>query len=149
MVRRTISRSLHPSNSTLQGAGNSVFPLLSANRNADLKLLAYDYSNHAVKLVQVRPLCHYDVSLVLNTSQTNSLYTSPPIGTIQASVWDLASRDTLPQHVLPESVDIVVLVFVLSALHPNEWRTAVNNAYKVCLQPLSSARFCLRRQSRC
>lgn len=149
MVRRTISRSLHPSNSTLQGAGNSVFPLLSANRNPDLKLLAYDYSNHAVKLVQVCPLCYYDVLLVLNLSQTNSLYTSPPIGTIQASVWDLTSHDSLPQHVLPESVDIVVLVSVLSALHPNEWRTAVNNVYKVCRQTLSSARFFLRHRSRC
>ena len=37
-----------------KGAGNSIFPLLSANRNPDLHLRAYDYSSHAVKLVQVR-----------------------------------------------------------------------------------------------
>lgn len=35
------------------GAGNSVFPLLSANKNPALSLHAYDYANHAVKLVQV------------------------------------------------------------------------------------------------
>ena len=35
------------------GAGNSIFPLLAANRNPDLHLRAYDYSSHAVKLVQV------------------------------------------------------------------------------------------------
>ena len=36
-----------------KGAGNSIFPLLAANRNPDLHLRAYDYSSHAVKLVQV------------------------------------------------------------------------------------------------
>lgn len=39
------------------GAGNSVFPLLSANENPDLILRAYDYSPHAVKLVQVSSAC--------------------------------------------------------------------------------------------
>jgi tRNAThr (cytosine32-N3)-methyltransferase len=37
----------------ISGAGNSVFPLLTANQNPDLHLRAYDYSHHAVKLVQV------------------------------------------------------------------------------------------------
>lgn len=35
------------------GAGNAVFPLLAANENPHLRLKAYDYSSHAVKLVQV------------------------------------------------------------------------------------------------
>jgi hypothetical protein len=35
------------------GAGNSVFPLLSANKNPELVFKAFDYSSHAVKLVQV------------------------------------------------------------------------------------------------
>ncbi len=35
------------------GAGNSVFPLLTANENPLLKLHACDFSSHAVKLVQV------------------------------------------------------------------------------------------------
>ena len=39
--------------SSSKGAGNSVFPLLAANQNPDLRLFAYDYSSHAVKLVQV------------------------------------------------------------------------------------------------
>lgn len=30
-----------------------MFPLLSANQNPQLELRAYDYSSHAVKLVQV------------------------------------------------------------------------------------------------
>ena len=39
--------------SILIGTGSAVFPLLSANQNPDLVLRAFEYSNHAVKLVQV------------------------------------------------------------------------------------------------
>ncbi|PAV20032.1 methyltransferase [Pyrrhoderma noxium] len=95
------------------GAGNSVFPLLTANQNPDLKLLAFDYASHAVKLVQ-----------------HNELYHAPPIGSISASVWDLSSS-ALPNEVQPGSVDIIVLIFVLSALHPNEWARAVANIHKM------------------
>ncbi|KLO19294.1 methyltransferase [Schizopora paradoxa] len=95
------------------GAGNSVFPLLTANENPLLKLHACDFSSHAVKLVQHNPL-----------------YTNPPMGSISASVWDLTS-DSLPEGIAPGSVDIVVLVFVLSALHPREWAKAVANVYKM------------------
>lgn len=38
---------------TSTGAGNTVFPLLAMNKNPYLNLRAYDYSPHAVKLVQV------------------------------------------------------------------------------------------------
>ncbi|KIK04550.1 hypothetical protein K443DRAFT_675800 [Laccaria amethystina LaAM-08-1] len=96
------------------GAGNSVFPLLSANQNPDLKLRAYDYSSHAVKLVQ-----------------TNPLYESPPVGSIHAAVWDVTSTDDLPSDIEPGTVDIVILVFVMSALHPEEWGRAINNIHKM------------------
>ncbi|OCH96299.1 methyltransferase [Obba rivulosa] len=95
------------------GAGNAVFPLLTANKNPALKLHAYDYSSHAVKLVQ-----------------TNPLYSSPPIGTIQAGVWDVTSS-SLPPDVQPGSVDIILLIFVLSALHPHEWRNAISNIHQM------------------
>ncbi|KAF9454367.1 methyltransferase [Macrolepiota fuliginosa MF-IS2] len=94
------------------GAGNSVFPLLSVNRNPELVFKAYDYSNHAVKLVQ-----------------TNPLYVSPPCGLITASVWDVTSSNGLPADVTPQSVDVAILVFVMSALHPDEWARAVNNIH--------------------
>jgi len=95
------------------GAGNTVFPLLAMNQNPHLSLRAYDYSPHAVKLVQRNPA-----------------YESPPIGDIRASVWDLSS-DQLPANLEPGSVDIAVLVFVLSALHPNEWFSAVRNLHRM------------------
>ncbi|KAF5351286.1 hypothetical protein D9758_007997 [Tetrapyrgos nigripes] len=96
------------------GAGNSVFPLLAANKNPQLSLYAYDYSNHAVKVVQNHPL-----------------YLDPPLGTLHASVWDLTSPDTLPDGLEPGSVDIIILVFVFSALHPDEWGRAVRNVHKL------------------
>src|SRR5260221_5054162 len=51
------------------------------------------------------------------SSQHNALYTAPPCGTISAAVWDLSSAE-LPPGLAPRSADILVLVFVLSALHP-------------------------------
>ncbi|KAG2345928.1 methyltransferase [Suillus weaverae] len=96
------------------GAGNAAFPLLTANQNPNLIIRAYDYSTHAVKLVQ-----------------TNALYSSPPVGKIEAAVWDLSLLDTLPPGVEPGTVDIVILVFVLSALHPDEWGKAIANIHKM------------------
>ncbi|CCM02647.1 uncharacterized protein FIBRA_04751 [Fibroporia radiculosa] len=95
------------------GAGNAIFPLLSANANPSLHLRAYDYSPHAVKLVQANPL-----------------YLNPPMGSIKAAVWDLTLSE-LPPEVEPESVNIVILVFVLSALHPQEWHKAITNIHKM------------------
>ncbi|CAL1714483.1 unnamed protein product [Somion occarium] len=95
------------------GAGNAVFPLLAANKNPQLSLYAYDYASHAVKVVQ-----------------SNPLYLEPPVGTIKSAVWDLSS-DSLPPDLAPNSIDIVTLVFVLSALHPREWSQAIVNIHRI------------------
>ncbi|KAI9458141.1 S-adenosyl-L-methionine-dependent methyltransferase [Lactarius psammicola] len=95
------------------GAGNAIFPLLEQNRNPELRIHAFDYSSHAIKLVQ-----------------HNTLYTSPPCGTITASVWDLSSVSP-PPDLMPRSADILVLVFVLSALHPSEWPRAISNIAQI------------------
>ncbi|PWN43478.1 S-adenosyl-L-methionine-dependent methyltransferase [Ceraceosorus guamensis] len=98
------------------GAGNTVFPLLEMNRNPHLSLVACDYSAEAVRVVQ-----------------SHELYRRPSCGTLDASVWDLSSTEAgagganLPRGVEAASVDIAVLIFVLSALHPKEWRAAVRN----------------------
>ncbi|WFD43698.1 tRNA(Thr) (cytosine(32)-N(3))-methyltransferase [Malassezia psittaci] len=98
------------------GAGNTVFPLLEMNQNPALDLVACDYAEQAVNVVKTNPLCQ-----------------DPPMGHCQAHVWDLsagtAGEASLPPGIDPGSVDIVVLVFVFSALHPREWASAVNNVY--------------------
>ena len=71
-------------------------------------------------------------------------------GKIDASVWDITSKPTsletlsisdsprppastfsLPQGVLPGSVDVLTVIYVLSALHPIEWEQAIHNLYTV------------------
>ena len=120
----------HSSKQLSQGAGNAAFPLLSANKNPQLAIRAYDYSSHAVKLVQASiftlPLHHIHMC-----PQNNPLYANPPTGSIQAAVWDLTSENSLPPGVDPETVDIVLCVFVLSALHPDEWGKATANIHRV------------------
>lgn len=93
------------------GAGNTVFPLLEINRNDKLRIHACDYSSEAVSVVR-----------------SNPLYTSPPNGAYCLStVWDLSSSTELPEGLKPNSVDIIVLIFVFSALHPREWNQAITN----------------------
>ena len=135
------------------GAGNTVFPLLSVNKNPGLRLIACDYAPQSVQVVK-----------------SHDLYRNPPAGSCEAYVWDLsqgagrkscgwkdtqaehgapvsdiassasytASFDTsrLPPNVQPGTVDIVVLIFVLSALHPREWKAAADNVYQM-LKPRS------------
>ena len=49
---------------------------------------------------------------------------------IQADVWD-AAGDELPPSLGEESVDVVILIFIFSALSPSQWHKAVSNIYKV------------------
>lgn len=49
---------------------------------------------------------------------------------IQADVWDAAS-DELPPGLEDGSVDIVVMIFIFSALSPSQWKQAVQNIYRL------------------
>ncbi|KAH9012001.1 hypothetical protein EDB85DRAFT_2159429 [Lactarius pseudohatsudake] len=50
------------------GAGNAIFPLLEQNRNPELRIHAFDYSSHAIKLVQVGFFSVQSLSLLINHS---------------------------------------------------------------------------------
>lgn len=81
-------------------------------------------------------------------------------GTMHASVWDITSKlsphstsssstsaspedqlsslsieeqptYSLPEGITPGSVDVISVIFVLSALHPREWKQAIHNLYTV------------------
>ncbi|KAF9926121.1 hypothetical protein FBU30_004265 [Linnemannia zychae] len=92
------------------GAGNTMFPLLNESKNPKLFVYACDFSSTAVKVVQ-----------------SNRLYDEKRG---KAFVWDLASDD-IPPEVEPESMDVLVLIFVFSALHPDKWNQAIDNLYKL------------------
>ena len=53
-------------------------------------------------------------------------------GVAYSSVWDLANPEgNIPEDLPPNSVDIVIMVFVFLGLHPDQWKQAVDNLSKV------------------
>lgn len=102
------------------GAGNTAFPILAANKNEELKLHACDFSAVAIDVIRASPL--YDTKH------------------IQADVYDVASvsedpnaEDSVnfPAGLGKESVDIVILIFIFSALSPSQWTQALKNIFAV------------------
>ncbi|KAI1853502.1 hypothetical protein JX266_001486 [Neoarthrinium moseri] len=92
------------------GAGNTAFPILAHNKNPKLKIHACDFSKKAVEVMR-------------SSEAYNTDY-------MQADVWDAAGQD-LPPGLEDGSVDVVIMVFIFSALSPLQWRQAVHNAYRV------------------
>lgn len=92
------------------GAGNTAFPILKANENPQLMVHACDFSSKAVQLMR-----------------SNEAYDPAHI---QASVWDI-SGDDLPEGLKEGCVDVVLLIFIFSALSPRQWDAAVRNVWRV------------------
>ncbi|RSM07847.1 hypothetical protein CDV31_008437 [Fusarium ambrosium] len=92
------------------GAGNTAFPILANNKNPELKIHACDYSKTAVEVIRNHE--EYDPK------------------SIQADVWDVTS-DSLPPGLEEGSVDVAVLIFIFSALSPDQWPKAVSNVHRV------------------
>lgn len=97
------------------GAGNTLFPVLAQNRNPAFHIHGADFSQNAVKIVMAQPL-YCDMN---------------PRGFVTASVYDLATPDALPSGVEPGSVDVVIMVFVFSALAPAQWSAALQNVKRM------------------
>lgn len=94
------------------GAGNTAFPVLAMNSNPGLKLHACDYSAKAIDVIR---------SQEAYTSQQE-----PRV--LQADVWD-AAGEVLPPGLEPGSVDLIVMIFIFSALSPDQWAQAVRNVH--------------------
>lgn len=95
------------------GPGNTLFPLYEGNLNPALDLHGYDFSKTAVDLVRA--------NLAFGPSN------------LHTGVWSLASPAGLPEGLEEGSVDIAIMIFVISALHPDEWARAVENTWRVGL----------------
>jgi tRNAThr (cytosine32-N3)-methyltransferase len=92
------------------GAGNSAFPILANNKNPKLKVHACDFSKKAVEVMRAH--VEYNTEMM------------------QADVWDAASKE-LPPGLEENTVDVVVMVFIFSALSPLQWKQAVRNIHRV------------------
>lgn len=92
------------------GAGNTAFPILAQNQNPDLKIHACDFSKIAV-----------DVMRESEAYNTNHM---------QADVWDVAGEE-FPPGLTEGSVDVVLMIFIFSALSPNQWAKAVDNIHRL------------------
>ncbi|KAL4222877.1 Methyltransferase-like protein 2-A [Mactra antiquata] len=87
------------------GVGNTVFPILQANNDPDLMLYCCDYSSTAIQLVKE--------NVDYNTKRCH------------AFVCDISD----PSNTIPfpdESLDIIILIFILSANHPDKFQYILN-----------------------
>lgn len=87
------------------GVGNTVFPILQTNNDPGLFVYCCDFSSTAVDLVQTN--AEYDPSRCF------------------AFVHDLCDEDQ--SYPVPgDSVDVIILIFVLSAVLPDKMQKAIN-----------------------
>jgi len=104
------------------GAGNTAFPIMKLNQNPNLRLHACDFSKTAVEVMR----------------DSEDFEESQKVGRLDVSVWDVAALPneetgelTLPEGVSKESVDVVLLVFIFSALSPIQWNRAIKNVWEM------------------
>ncbi|XP_029912878.1 tRNA N(3)-cytidine methyltransferase METTL2 [Myripristis murdjan] len=87
------------------GVGNTVFPILKTNNDPRLFVYCCDFSSTAVELVKINP--EYDP------------------GRCFAFVHDLS--DVEANYPVPDgTLDVIVLIFVLSALHPDKMQASIS-----------------------
>lgn len=94
------------------GAGNTAFPLLRINENPTLDIVAVDFSKNAVETMK-------------NAEEYQNGTTR-----MRAAVWD-AAGDVLPEGIDEGTVDVVIMIFIFSALSPKQWAQAVRNIWRV------------------
>ncbi|KAF0274938.1 hypothetical protein FOG51_00116 [Hanseniaspora uvarum] len=94
------------------GVGNTFNCILKDNKNPNLKIHASDYSYTAIDLIK----------------QSDFYQEEHEKGTIVADRWDITDSK-LP--VEEGTVDVIIMIFVFSALEPQQWKAAIDNAAKL------------------
>eukprot|EP00731_Ephydatia_muelleri_P007969 Em0004g307a len=95
------------------GVGNTVFPILQTNRSPNLFIYCCDFADSAVQLVK-----------------EHELYDAKRCHAFQCDITDSSHQLPVP----PGSVDVIILIFVLSALHPSKMQDAMDRLVG-CLKP--------------
>ncbi|XP_069110979.1 tRNA N(3)-methylcytidine methyltransferase METTL2-like isoform X2 [Argopecten irradians] len=86
------------------GVGNTVFPVLRTNNDPNLMVYCCDFSSTAIQLVKVHP--------EYNTTRCH------------AFVCDITD-DSKPLPFPEGSLDLIILIFVLSAIHPDRMQDII------------------------
>ncbi|XP_066254904.1 tRNA N(3)-methylcytidine methyltransferase Mettl2 isoform X2 [Euwallacea similis] len=95
------------------GVGNTIFPILQYSTNESLKVYGCDFSEKAIQILKDSEI--YDSKqccvFILDVSKEE---------------WNLPFEEN--------SIDVIVVIFVLSAIHPDRYKSIVHNIHK-CLKP--------------
>lgn len=91
------------------GVGNLVFPLISENLN-NYFIYACDFSSNAIEFVK-----------------QNDLYDESRIKAFQCDI----TSGSIFEHIPRVSVDIITMVFVLSAIHPEKFSQVASNLHQL------------------
>lgn len=92
------------------GVGNFVFPLIEDQLNKNYFIYACDFSQRAVDFVKQNPL--YDETI------------------IKAFQCDITT-ESIFETIQPESVDIISMIFVLSAIHPTKFELVLQHLFRL------------------
>ncbi|XP_028835826.1 tRNA N(3)-cytidine methyltransferase METTL6 isoform X2 [Denticeps clupeoides] len=115
------------------GVGNCIFPLLEEDLN--IFVYACDFSPRAVDFVKssfskiwdFTKLFDYLTITSIHLAQQNPLFSTERCLAFQCDL----TKDDLKASVPSETVDVVTLIFVLSAIHPDKMKQALENIYQV------------------
>jgi len=101
------------------GAGNTAFPVMRMNENEGLRVWAVDFSRRAVETMREAE----DYAAIGEGRDGRK-------GQMRAEVWDVAGEE-LPEGMQEGMADVVIMIFIFSALSPKQWARAVRNVWRV------------------